>query len=594
MTKTINILFFYFVICNSISIPSFAVTNTTALPEIHLLVDVSGSMKKTDPRNFRVTAIQILNYLIHQKAKMSITTFSTNTNTIIPLKLVNQSFQQYYNKNRLLITSDGAWTNIEKALEQANTHWGNGKRIIILLTDGKMDLGTTELTDSALKKLRQITIPALQKNRVQVYTLGFSNNVDKQLLNSISEQTNAISEYVISSVDLDHSLFSIYTAAIETEGASIHTKNNITRTFHVDKSVNEFTLIVEMDDKNNELDLIKPDGTTININNNPFSLLTINRHRLLKIPHPQTGEWVLSGQPQIIERALLLTDLKLVSNLTSGVYFRQESLSLSGLFENHGNLVISPIMTNNTEMTLEIKNDNGHIKYDIPYSGAGLFQKNITLNSPKGIYNAVWTVTNKLVSREHQFMMQVEDTPFTLSIDNNHLVTLSLSKPDLIDEKTVQVSFLNHEKMISGNIVKKNNIWEMNLTTYCQESHNTPIELSTDIKAKTTSGRQVQFNLTPKRISCETVTDHFINLSSSVTGKISQLMVTHNNIVPNLRISTKKPTAINLNKEKSTTVQPYFILFIKTILILVLITVFFLYISKQYFKMKINKIREKQ
>lgn len=44
-------------------------------PEIHLLVDVSGSMKKTDPQNLRVPAIKMFLYLINQKAVLSITKF---------------------------------------------------------------------------------------------------------------------------------------------------------------------------------------------------------------------------------------------------------------------------------------------------------------------------------------------------------------------------------------------------------------------------------------------------------------------------------------------------------------------------------------
>ena len=59
------VLMFHFIFLFSLHAANKPPTSDSpALPEIHLLVDVSGSMKKTDPQNLRVKAINMFIYLV--------------------------------------------------------------------------------------------------------------------------------------------------------------------------------------------------------------------------------------------------------------------------------------------------------------------------------------------------------------------------------------------------------------------------------------------------------------------------------------------------------------------------------------------------
>ena len=42
------------------------------LLKIHLVIDISGRMKHTDPGNLRVNAIRMFHYLANKKAHMSV------------------------------------------------------------------------------------------------------------------------------------------------------------------------------------------------------------------------------------------------------------------------------------------------------------------------------------------------------------------------------------------------------------------------------------------------------------------------------------------------------------------------------------------
>ena len=160
---------------------SVPVGSTSQLPEIHMLVDVSGSMKLTDPQNLRVKAIKMFIFLIKQKALMQIQTFATTTQLMMPLKPVSTEFQNQYNIKSYQINSIGAWTDIEAAVNKANQSWGLGNKVIIILTDGAVDLGEEFRTNQSRNKLRESVLLNLQKNGVRVFTVGFSKEADKIL-----------------------------------------------------------------------------------------------------------------------------------------------------------------------------------------------------------------------------------------------------------------------------------------------------------------------------------------------------------------------------------------------------------------------------
>ena len=197
------VLMFHFIFLVSLHAANkAAVSVSPALPEIHLLVDVSGSMKKTDPQNLRIKAINMFIYLIKQKALMQIQTFATDTQLMIPLKPVTTSFQNEYRQKSYKISSNGQWTDIDGAINNANHAWGLGKKIIILLTDGAVDLGSEFRTKQSKNKLAESTLANLHQKGVRVFTIGFSKNADKNLLDNLAVKTNGISQAVNGRIQL--------------------------------------------------------------------------------------------------------------------------------------------------------------------------------------------------------------------------------------------------------------------------------------------------------------------------------------------------------------------------------------------------------
>ena len=129
--------------------PSVAVEASSAdskkdLPfDVRIVVDISGSMKQTDPNNLRIPAVNLLLELMPEGAQAGIWTFGQYVNNILPVAPVDQQWREKAKQAALAINSVGLKTNLTGVLNDAA--WGlkadaGFQQSIILLTDGQIDM----------------------------------------------------------------------------------------------------------------------------------------------------------------------------------------------------------------------------------------------------------------------------------------------------------------------------------------------------------------------------------------------------------------------------------------------------------------------
>lgn len=469
-------------------------TNSAQAPEIHLLVDVSGSMKKTDPQNLRVKAIKMFTYLIKQKAAMGIQVFATQTEQLLPPAPVTADFQKELNKKTYKITSDGAWTDIDGALNAANQGWHSEKKVIVLLTDGTLDLGSESLTKASRDKLTQSTISKLEQDGVRVFSIGFSNAADKQLLNDISVKTNGLSSIVLSANDLDTLLYTIFTAIIPANGTPLTTNKDTTRSINIDKNIHEMTLVFKKGAGIDSLYLTDPKHSKKSVLDLTSKDISTLNYSFINIKNPITGEWILSGPAQEIERALILTDINLISNFQSGVYFEGEALLLSSHLEDKGSTITSPLFLEHMMMIVNLNNKEQQYSYNLPNKSEGLFKKKVTLGIPKGNYSVVILAKNEGFSREIQFIIDVYDIPFTSELTSSSSTLLKLNNPELIKADATKVQVQLDKKVLDLPVIKASNSWEVDLKSLCG-SLSDRSKLFLKVNTETLAGRSITFKM---------------------------------------------------------------------------------------------------
>ena len=87
--------------------------------DVRLIIDVSGSMKKNDPENLRVPAVNLLVKLLPDGANSGVWLFGHQVAPLVSHGSVNAGWKKNALKSAAGIHSRGLYTNIGAALEQA-------------------------------------------------------------------------------------------------------------------------------------------------------------------------------------------------------------------------------------------------------------------------------------------------------------------------------------------------------------------------------------------------------------------------------------------------------------------------------------------
>ncbi|WP_156492318.1 vWA domain-containing protein, partial [Oleiphilus sp. HI0080] len=131
-----------FLISFSVSALSFA--EETSAPDVRLVIDISGSMKKNDPQNLRIPAVNLLTELVPDGSEAGVWTFGQWVNNLVRFQVVDDAWRAMAKEKAKEINSVALRTNIGAALEKASENLEAGQQYpnthFILLTDGMVDI----------------------------------------------------------------------------------------------------------------------------------------------------------------------------------------------------------------------------------------------------------------------------------------------------------------------------------------------------------------------------------------------------------------------------------------------------------------------
>ena len=107
---------------------SYRVTAAEPAYDFRIVIDVSGSMKKTDPLNLRVPALKLVNGLIPTGSKAGVWTFGRYVDMSVKWGRVDEAWRKLAGQGADRIHSNGLLTNIESALARASVGWDKPDR----------------------------------------------------------------------------------------------------------------------------------------------------------------------------------------------------------------------------------------------------------------------------------------------------------------------------------------------------------------------------------------------------------------------------------------------------------------------------------
>lgn len=163
--------------------------------DIMVVIDNSASMKKNDPDFLLKEAIFKFTENVRENAKTGFIRFSTNVDVFRSLQQINtDSAKNSFRKIVGQIDYSGRFTNIPAAVEKAFYELKtNGQkdidRIILIMTDGIVDLEDPTLNDEKEKWLKEIITEDCKKENIRIFSIAFTESADFELLQTISLKT---------------------------------------------------------------------------------------------------------------------------------------------------------------------------------------------------------------------------------------------------------------------------------------------------------------------------------------------------------------------------------------------------------------------
>lgn len=272
---------------------------------VALVVDTSGSMRTTDPQKLRETAAQIFIDLLSPGDQLSIITFNTEAEVMLPLQEVksNEDKAQFKRLLEPKMVTNGDTNYLEALNEAANQldsiTTGNVRKVILFLTDGKPEPDSRKSRNLKFMNTYMESLWAgvsdLALKRYPVYCVGFSNNIDSAVLERISRETQGTVKTSENPAELAVSFFDILSRLknrTNTLNQTLELIDSESIEFDIDKYSSQFTMVLT-NSSGSPLDLVvtPPPGVSAD---QPVSVSKADTYQILTInPTPEkiAGLW---------------------------------------------------------------------------------------------------------------------------------------------------------------------------------------------------------------------------------------------------------------------------------------------------------------
>ena len=305
--------------------------------DVVLLMDSSGSMRKTDPKDYRKEAAKLFVSLLPERDNISIVSFGDSASELAPLTPGGKKDRPLLFNAVNKITSREMTTNITEAIKLGLATLKASKRqnrIMLLMSDGKIDLLSKEKDETSAAELATL-LPDVAKAGIRIYSVAFSEFSDAGLLRGLSEKTGGAFRYAQTDRDIHVVFASIFEQMKAPDMLALEGD-----TFLVDKDVKEAVLLINKT-PGTETVLFDPSGKRVVqgkiardidwFGSKVFDMITIRE--------PAVGKWRVKLSTREGNKVFVLTDLKLKSTFAGDKVTRGDKVVLEAWLERDGTII---------------------------------------------------------------------------------------------------------------------------------------------------------------------------------------------------------------------------------------------------------------
>lgn len=419
--------------------------------DVRLLIDISGSMKQNDPNNLRIPALRMVTNLMPKGSEAGVWAFGRYVNMLVPLKQVDQQWQESATAAAGKINSAGLFTNIGDAMAKSSWDWNrpadDETRSMILLTDGMVDIAKDPTKNAAERqRILQEILPRLKAAGVTIHTIALSEQADHELLKALSTQTDGWYQAVNSADELQKVFLKIFEQAAPRD--SLPLENN---QFTVDASIEEMTILVFREPGSDKAKLILPTAETLSYETKRANVrwFSSNTYDLVTLTNPQPGQWQIDAKVDPDNRVMVVSKLGLqVADLPNNV-LANEQIDYQVKLLEEGKVITKPDFLSlvDAKLSTQYKGREG-VTPLLKDTSSGTFRQVFFAGEEDGVLEIKLVVKSPTFERSRTHAVNIYGTPVLADVQMSFEQTI----PHQVHLKIIEDIVLPSSLSLSGQI----------------------------------------------------------------------------------------------------------------------------------------------
>lgn len=338
---------------------------TAAAPDVRIIVDISGSMKETDPDNLRQPAVRLLARMLPEGGTAGLWTFGKYVNMLVPHQPVTPEWRKLAIARSGLINSVALRTNLGQAIEVASDDWITHGTLenthFILLTDGQVDISADpQVNQAEEQRILETLLPALAARGATFHPVALSEHADTRFLRQLATMSGGSFHIARNAEALSLAFLQALDMAAPQPQIPIENGG-----FLVDPGVQEFTALIfrgrTVSGSAGSLSLIRPDKSVLTRDQHPENVRWLREpgYELITVSAPQAGRWQTRGPLGEGSRVTVVSDLQMQVADLPARFSADHPVDVEVSFSEGGERITDPDFLQVIQVRLTLTSEDG-------------------------------------------------------------------------------------------------------------------------------------------------------------------------------------------------------------------------------------------
>lgn len=296
----------------------FGIASAQANTDVILALDRSLSMNNNDPGRDSLQGATLFTELLNPTDRLGLLTFGQDAPLLRDLKVLDTDTQRQSAIEQIQsLVMNGTRTDFGAALRTAYQQFNAAKRdvttkrLLLIFTDGQLNLGSDAATNAARAEIINIWIPRYQAAGIQIHGVAFSPEGDSDFLHLLTDSTGGQALRAEHPEDIYLAFVKLFEQTDQPLTAPV-----VAGRVTVDANVRELKLLIPRDPGGATTWLTDPSQRTLTADAPGAGVIWRHAAQFdhISIPQPAPGIWAISNlNPN--QRAYLESDLDLSATL---------------------------------------------------------------------------------------------------------------------------------------------------------------------------------------------------------------------------------------------------------------------------------------